>query len=593
MNAQVHKVGRPGRLRAALAALALAMVYLPVAVGPANATFTSRTIQLDSSANVDGTRRMPTAAADNNCAAASAESFAYREYGPTDQGGTPWGSKDHNCSASWKSEYNVDIGSASGSLNSFSVSETWSNGSLRSMTLSADVAATATDAGNAVDVNDLVEGYAAADYFLRFTPPAATSARLQATWNITGSTDPNFGHHTHDVSVRCALDGAELCGNGFNQSGSVDQTLQLAALTIPFVVSIQAQAEDSSGTDNPPDAIPVSVSGTLSVTLTVGSQCDITGTEGNDTLTGTTADEVICGLGGDDTIYGGGGNDTIIGGDGNDIIVGGDGNDIIQGGAGDDLIGGGGGDDQIDGGDGVDTIFGQGGNDVIQGGAGDDILQGDAGNDQIDGGPGDDQIEGDAGMDTLDGGDGSDTINGNGGSDTIDGGPGTNFLFGGRGNDTITGGDDSNEICGGKGNDTLTGGAGPDDIGGGGGGDTINGRGGDDTLSGNAQKTLECPKDRRDGIDWIDGGSGNDTIRGGTWGDTLQGGAGDDVIYGGRGADDIDGGPGNDTIYGGRGNDSILADDGEFDGIRGGRGRHDRCAWDTGLDAVSSCEATL
>jgi Ca2+-binding RTX toxin-like protein len=48
--------------------------------------------------------------------------------------------------------------------------------------------------------------------------------------------------------------------------------------------------------------------------------CDITGTNGDNTLPGTTADETICGLGGND-VLGGGGNDILMGGDGNDTLT--------------------------------------------------------------------------------------------------------------------------------------------------------------------------------------------------------------------------------------------------------------------------------
>ena len=50
--------------------------------------------------------------------------------------------------------------------------------------------------------------------------------------------------------------------------------------------------------------------------LVLSFACDISGTEGDDTLNGTPAAEVICGLGGNDHLSGGGGADTLIGGPG-------------------------------------------------------------------------------------------------------------------------------------------------------------------------------------------------------------------------------------------------------------------------------------
>lgn len=120
--------------------------------------------------------------------------------------------------------------------------------------------------------------------------------------------------------------------------------------------------------------------------------CDVTGTDGPDTLEGSDASERICGFGGDDTITGGGGNDTITGGAGNDTL---------RGNAGDDSVRGGSGADGVFGGAGNDFVSGGSGNDVVNGHRGDDGVRGNAGNDRLNGGPGRDQCLGGRGRDRL------------------------------------------------------------------------------------------------------------------------------------------------------------------------------------------------
>ena len=73
---------------------------------------------------------------------------------------------------------------------------------------------------------------------------------------------------------------------------------------------------------------------------------NLTGSEFADDLTGNIQDNVLTGLGG---------NDTLIGNEGNDTLYGGDGDDTLLGGAGDDLLKGGAGADVLDGGEGIDT----------------------------------------------------------------------------------------------------------------------------------------------------------------------------------------------------------------------------------------------
>lgn len=122
--------------------------------------------------------------------------------------------------------------------------------------------------------------------------------------------------------------------------------------------------------------------------------CDITGTNGPETLEGTSASERICAFGGNDTVRGGGGNDTILGGAGRDVMRGNAGADLVSGGAGFDKALGGRGGDQLRGGAGNDTLRGHGGNDRLFGHGGRDFLAGGAGRDACRGGKGRDSLRG-------------------------------------------------------------------------------------------------------------------------------------------------------------------------------------------------------
>ena len=83
------------------------------------------------------------------------------------------------------------------------------------------------------------------------------------------------------------------------------------------------------------------------------------------------------------------------------------------------------------------------------------------------------------------------------------------------------------------------------------------------------------------GSDVIHGGSGNDVLRGGAGNDkiyghagddTLRGGKGDDELYGQKGRDRLDGESGSDILRGGAGIDHLIALDGVFDQLFGGKG---------------------
>lgn len=85
-------------------------------------------------------------------------------------------------------------------------------------------------------------------------------------------------------------------------------------------------------------------------------------------------------------------------------------NDNLNGGSGADTLSGGDGNDNLSGGAGADTLYGDDGNDKLSGGSGDDTLLGGTGNDTLVGGSGDDTLDGQAGSDTLNGDSGNDTL---------------------------------------------------------------------------------------------------------------------------------------------------------------------------------------
>ena len=126
-------------------------------------------------------------------------------------------------------------------------------------------------------------------------------------------------------------------------------------------------------------------------TPTTPSASQVVGSAADNSLSATAGTNTeIWGLGGDDTINGNTGNDRLYGGDGDDEINGGAGNDYILGNAGVDTIDGGAGKDEIHGGFGRDLLAGGDDNDVINGNAGNDIIWGGQGKDTLNGGSGDD-----------------------------------------------------------------------------------------------------------------------------------------------------------------------------------------------------------
>ncbi|AFY86453.1 MAG: hypothetical protein CLLPBCKN_003105 [Chroococcidiopsis cubana SAG 39.79] len=143
------------------------------------------------------------------------------------------------------------------------------------------------------------------------------------------------------------------------------------------------------------------------MSVAVGIDKALVGTDKNDVIFGTTDSDTIFGGAGHDAIFGQAGNDILNGDDGNDLLQGGDGNDKIDGGNGSNVIFGGNGHDILvarnDVDSGTNFIFGGSGNDYINGSSNDDYLYGENGNDELFGWFGNDTINGGAGNDRIQG----------------------------------------------------------------------------------------------------------------------------------------------------------------------------------------------
>jgi Ca2+-binding RTX toxin-like protein len=178
-----------------------------------------------------------------------------------------------------------------------------------------------------------------------------------------------------------------------------------------------------------------------------GTDNEMRGTQGGDTLNGKAGNDTMIGYGGNDSYNidqvgdvvveeANGGNDTIttslstftLSETGNvENLIGGRnidnslstspvslaGNSVanrIEGGSGNDLLLGAGGNDLLFGGNGNDSLYGEDGDDQLNGQNGNDLLFGGAGSDRLDGGTGNDVLDGGTGADTMIGGDGDDTF---------------------------------------------------------------------------------------------------------------------------------------------------------------------------------------
>lgn len=189
------------------------------------------------------------------------------------------------------------------------------------------------------------------------------------------------------------------------------------------ILPASAEADSAEGANAP---------GSDSATVT-GEDCDVVGTQGDDTLTASSPGDVVCGLGGDDGLTGIDGNETLLGGTGDDTLVGGPGNDVLDGGQGTDLAsyaaatGG----VRADLRDGTASVGAE--TDAV---AGIDDLIGSPYDDWVKGSDGPNRISGGDGVDLLWGREGVDTILGEGGDDYLNGGPDADSLDGGVGVNT-------------------------------------------------------------------------------------------------------------------------------------------------------------
>jgi Ca2+-binding RTX toxin-like protein len=159
--------------------------------------------------------------------------------------------------------------------------------------------------------------------------------------------------------------------------------------------------------------------GSTSLSDTLTSIENATGSSQADAITGTSGVNRLRGLGGNDTLLGGSGGDTLEGGDGADSLDGGGADDILKGEAGNDILKGGYSNDLLEGGSGADSLYGNDQNDSLYGGADNDLLVGGNGLDSLVGDAGNDTLHGQGGNDTLSGGAGADHFYGGGGSDVF------------------------------------------------------------------------------------------------------------------------------------------------------------------------------
>lgn len=289
---------------------------------------------------------------------------------------------------------------------------------------------------------------------------------------------------------------------------------------------------------------------------TWGSEGQITGTAGDDTIHGTEGNDVIYGISGNDVIYGLGGHDIICAGPGNDRIYPGKGRaDMVFADEGNNVV------------DDVDGAF------SISAGLGDDRLSG--GYSVIAGG-GNDYIDSSiypSGV-TIQGGDGDDTLIG---SDFLidDAERAMDKLYAGAGNDTVFGGRSGEYVWPGAGDDIVHAGA----------------HNGWNTIlyledaPGPMRVDLRSHSATGDGTDRL---WGINVVVGSAFDDVLIGAAGNDILRGCGGADTLVGHGGADFLQGDDLNpdaDNCPGKSTDQDVARGGLGR-DVC----GAETMRGCE---
>lgn len=300
--------------------------------------------------------------------------------------------------------------------------------------------------------------------------------------------------------------------------------------------------------------------GPTSFAQLAGTQLNITGTAGNDTITVTASDKYYVTMNGATRtfdlsavsivrIVAGAGDDVInasVPGNQHISIAAQDGNDTVSvSTAGNSWVQGGNGDDTLYGGAGSDYLMGEAGNDWVYGGSGNDNLTGDDGSDRISGG---------YGNDTIYGGNGDDSLFGQSGDDKLDGGAGADYFVGGSGNDTADYSTRTASVYVSLGTRYEV---------------------GNDGEAGENDNVL-------DDIETVFGGSGNDVLTGSSSANQLVGNAGNDTLTGGAGAD---------SMFGGDGDDQLISGDWEWDLIDGGNGNDlARC---DGVDTWNNVESIV
>jgi Ca2+-binding RTX toxin-like protein len=364
-----------------------------------------------------------------------------------------------------------------------------------------------------------------------------------------------------------------------------------------------------------------------------GTDNELRGTQGGDTLDGMAGADTMIGYGGNDT-YGvdqlgdvvveeaNGGNDTIRttlssftlsetgnvenlrggnpnftnsvslagnsfanrieSGGGNDLLIGAGGNDMLFASNGDDSLYGDEGDDQLNGEDGNDLLFGGAGNDTMNGGTGNDVLDGGTGADTMIGGTGDDTFYVDNANDVVE-----DTMP-TGGRDVIYTSMSYTLAPGARievlSTDSIVGTNAIN-LAGNELNNEIYGNNGANMLKGGGGNDYLVGWGGDDIyfIVSGSEIIIENQNGGRDVVytaisyaltpgSYIEALSTDSIL--GTAAINLTGNAFNNEIYGNNGANLLNGGGGGDYLVGWGGDDTYLIFSGSeiiVENVNGGR----------------------
>jgi Ca2+-binding RTX toxin-like protein len=216
--------------------------------------------------------------------------------------------------------------------------------------------------------------------------------------------------------------GEVSCDMGTLAEGAAASAQVVVTPVTASALPASAEADSAEGANAP---------GSDSATVT-GEDCDVVGTQGDDTLTALSPGDVVCGLGGDDGLTGVDGDETLYGGTGDDTLAGGLGNDLLDGGNGRDEATFAGATEGV----GADLTAGTAtvgtetdslvGIDDLTGSVFNDSVRGSAGPNRISGGDGLDLLWGGDGVDTILGDGADDYLNGGAGADALDGGPGAN-----------------------------------------------------------------------------------------------------------------------------------------------------------------------